>query len=233
MKNDPFVPNTHFAVSLPDNNWVEEARASAWGMRRAMSSYETIGDRQSHGFSVYRWMPVNNDKHPITDWVPSLQSWLNEKQVEVSWWTINCVHLPTRLDNAIHIDKDGEFWEPWPEVDYEEPMHCSVSLNLPLDDNKGIDYLNVYRYRFDETNAKTYHEASLKTAFDVKVKPAGALVHGYYKHEDVDLEVKLTNVSNTPFLLNARQPHLLVKTGFAPKRRLMIRFKNNPYHIIS
>lgn len=230
MKNDTFKVNTCFAKSFTDVDWVKDAQNSYWHMRREIKSYESLGQRQSHGFGVYRWKPINNDKHPITDWIPSLRPWLQQNNAEVSWWTINCVHLPTRLDNAIHTDKNGEWWEPWPEVDYIEPMHSSVSLNLPLDDNEGIEYLNVYRF-FEGSGDKTYHTASLKTAFDVNVKPEGSLVHGYYKHEDVKLEIKLTDVSKNAFLLNARQPHMLVKTGFAPKRRLMIRFKNNPWHL--
>tara|TARA_B110000305_G_scaffold177568_1_gene196629 strand:+ start:3156 stop:3962 length:807 start_codon:yes stop_codon:yes gene_type:complete len=254
------ISNKYFAKELDFPLWVEEARANYESIlddsRKVMSPEKFL-----NGFGENGWQPVLNSDLNICDYIPSMRSWLEENNIDIEndiVWYCTEIEWSQNPEVAIHTDTiTKHHLDPNP-IPKDHPFSPIITLNLPLSVQPELVRLESYAFRSD-TKMESYASRSETERSNDYAKqiPYGTLPkasssyvdnitesHCFYPESSVDLAASCTNVSELPVLLNTFQPHRLIaeQIDYEEKQlyrrypdrgipRLMLRFKNNPWHL--
>lgn len=117
-------------------------------------------------------------------------------------------------------------------VDTEEEVRAlgrfpALSINIPMDDGKGLDELEVFKW-----GNPAIEQVSFKDLFD-RLKEEGkfyaeeghykSLKHGFFNTEDLQRGFLTTDAGKKVIMLNITQPHRWTKATDDPNERLLIR----------
>jgi hypothetical protein len=123
-----------------------------------------------------------------------------------------------------------DFKDSW--VDSEEEARTlghfpSLSINIPMDDGKGLDEIEVFKW-----GNPAIEQVSFKDLFD-RLKEEGkfyaeevhykSMKHGFFKTEELQRGFFTTDAGKKVVMLNITQPHRWTKTTDDPNARLLIR----------
>lgn len=241
------ISNKYFAKELDFPIWVEEARANYESIladsRKVMSP-----EKYMNGFEANGWQHVLNSDLNICDYIPSIRSWLEENNIDIEndiVWYCTEIAWPSTPEISIHTDAiTMHHLDPNP-IPKDHPFSPIITLNLPLSVQPELVRIDSYAFRSDTKKSNDYAKYTpYAAAPDGKVEDF-AKTHYFYPESSVDLAASCTNISELPVLLNTFQPHRLIADRYDSegknvyrcypdgegKPRLMIRFKNDPWHL--
>jgi len=178
-----------------------------------------------------------------------MRSWLEENNIDIEndiVWYCTEIEWSSTPEISIHTDAiTKHHLDPNP-IPKDHPFSPIITLNLPLSVQPEITRIDSYAFRSDTKKSNDYAKYTPYTkAPDGKVEDF-AKSHYFYPESSVDLAASCTNISELPVLLNTFQPHRLIADQFdsegkkvyrcypdGGKPRLMIRFKNDPWHLFN